>query len=89
MMIEEYKETVLHELEKADDGNEVAQIINRSVERFPEGDLYRHLVVIYLHILQNGLEELPEQEDDFVKRRNIQYALNYLRKMNENREKPA
>lgn len=89
MIIEEYKETVLHELEKADDGNEVVEIINPSVERFPEGDLYKHLVVIYLHILQNGLEELPEQDDDFIKRRNIQYSLNYLKKMNENRGKPA
>jgi hypothetical protein len=35
MMIEEYKETVLHELEKADDGNEVKQIINMAVERLP------------------------------------------------------
>lgn len=87
MMIDEYKETVIHKLEKASDGNEIEQIINGSVEKFPEGDLYRHLVVIYLHILQNGLEELPEQNDDFVKRRNIRHALNYLKQMNENREK--
>lgn len=87
MMIEEYKKVVLHELAKAGNGHEVEQIINRSVEKFPEGDLYRHLVVIYLHILQSGLEELPEQNDDFDKRRNIRHALNYLKQMNENREK--
>jgi hypothetical protein len=87
MMIEEYKKAVLHELEKAGNGHEVEQIINRSVERFPEGDLYRHLVVIYLHILQNGLEELPEENEDFVKKRNIRHALNYLKQINENREK--
>ena len=88
-MIEEYKERVLHELEKAEDGNEVEKIIIRSVEKFPEGDLYRHLVVIYLHILYNGLEKLPQQNNDFVKRRNIRHALNYLKQMNEKREKPA
>lgn len=87
MMIEEYKETVLHELENAGNDNEVEQIINRSVERFPEGDLYGHLVVIYLHILQNGLEEFSEQIVDSVRKRNLWHALKYLKQMNENREK--
>lgn len=86
MMIEEYKEAVVHELEKAVDEKEVEQIINHSIERFPEEDLYRYLVVIYLHILQNGLEELSEQNVDSAKKRNIRHALNYLKQMNENRE---
>lgn len=87
MMIEEYKETVVHELEKAVDEKEVEQIINRSIEQFPEEDLYRYLVVIYLHILQDGLEELSVQNVESGKRRNIRSALNYLKQMNENREK--
>lgn len=87
MMIEEYKETVVHELEKAVDEKEVEQIINRSIEQFPEEDLYRYLVVIYLHILQDGLEELSVQNVESGKRRNVRYALNYLKQMNENREK--
>ena len=87
MMIEEYKETIVHELEKAVDEKEVEQIINRSIEQFPEEDLYRYLVVIYLHILQDGLEELSVQNVESGKRRNVRYALNYLKQMNENREK--
>ena len=87
MMIEEYKETVLHELEEATNEDKVEQIINRSIEQFPEMDLYRHLVVIYLHILQNELVHLSEENVDSFKRVIIRHALNYLRKMNKNREK--
>jgi HD superfamily phosphohydrolase YqeK len=46
MMIVEYKKTIVHDLEKAVDEKEVEQIINRSIEQFPEEDLYRYLVVI-------------------------------------------
>lgn len=87
MMIDEYKEAVLQDLEKAFDEKEVEQIINRSVERFPEDDLYRYLVIIYLHILQNGLKKLSEETVETVKKRNVRHALNYLKEMNENREK--
>ncbi|MDP4262005.1 MAG: hypothetical protein Q8941_05685 [Bacteroidota bacterium] len=87
MMIEEYKETVLHELEKAVDEYEVEQIINRSVEQFPENDLFRYLVIIYLHILQSELKKLSEQNIDSPRKRNIRHGLNYLRQMNANREK--
>lgn len=86
-MIEEYKETVLHELEKATGEYEIEQIINRSIEQFPEDDLYRYLVVIFLHVLQNGLEHLSEENPDSLRRKNIRHALNYLKQMNENREK--
>lgn len=86
-MIVEYKETIVHDLEKAVDEKEVEQIINRSIEQFPEEDLYRYLVVIYLHILQDGLEELSVQNVESGKRRNVRHALNYLKQMNENREK--
>lgn len=55
-MIEEYKETVLHELENACGEKEVEQIINSSIERFPENDLFRYLVIIYLHTLVSRLE---------------------------------
>jgi len=86
-MIEEYKETVLHELENACGEEEVEQIINSSIERFPENDLFRYLVIIYLHILQNELQKLSEQNVDSPRKRNICHALNYLRQMNINREK--
>lgn len=87
MILEKYKETVVHELENAVDEKEVEQIIIRSIEQFPEEDLYRYLVVIYLHILQNGLKELSEQNAELGKRRNLRSALNYLKQMNENRGK--
>ena len=87
MMIEEYKETVLHELEKAVDCEEVEQIINRSIERFPENDLFRYLVIIYLHILQNELQRHSEQHVDTPRKRNLRNALNYLRQMKTNRDK--
>ena len=84
-MIEEYKETVLHELENASGEEEVEQIINSSIERFPENDLFRYLVIIYLHILQNELQKLSEQNVHPSRKRNIRHALNYLRQMNDNR----
>ena len=40
MMIEEYKETILHELERARNDEEVEQIINHSIEQFKDDDLY-------------------------------------------------
>lgn len=86
-MIEEYKETVLHELENAGGGEEVEQIINSSIERFPENELFLCLFIIYLHILQNELQKLWKQNVDSSRKRNIRYALNYLRQMNNNREK--
>lgn len=42
MGTEEYKETVLYELENASGKEEVEQIINRSGERLPGNDLFRH-----------------------------------------------
>lgn len=84
-MIEEYKETVLYELENAGDEEEVGQIINRSIERFPENGLFRYLVIIYLHLLQNELQKISEHNVESPRKRNIRHALNYLKKMNENR----
>lgn len=86
-MIEEYKETILHELEKAVNDDQVEEIINQSIERFPENDLFRYLVIVYLHLLQNELQKLSEQNVDTPRRRNIRCALNYLRQINNNREK--
>lgn len=88
MVIEEYKETVLHELENADSEEEVEQIINRSIGRFPENDLFRYLVIIYLRILQNELQKSSEQNIVSPGKRNVRHALNYLRQMNNAREKP-
>ena len=51
-----------------------------SYEQFPEDNKYRFLVIIYLHILQNGLEKLTEENFDSGKRRNIWHTLNYLKK---------
>ena len=63
-MIEEYKETILHELERARNDEEVEQIVNRSFERFKDDDLYRFLFDIFPHILQNGLEKLSDHDFD-------------------------
>lgn len=94
MMIEDYKETVLNKLQKANDCEEVEQIINSSIEQFQEEDLYRFLVIIYLHILQNGLKKIVDLHTNYVdlnvdsvKLYNIRHALNYLKQMNENRSK--
>ena len=87
MMIEEYKETVLHDLENAGAEEEVEQIINLSIERIPENDLFRYLVIIYLRILQNELQKLSEHNLVSTGKRNIRHALNYLRQVNNNREK--
>ena len=81
-MIEEYKRTVLHELGKAGSKEGVKQIINRSVDRFPENDLFRYLVIIYLHILQNELQKPSEQNIISSGKCNIRDALDYLRQMN-------
>ena len=85
MMIEEYKEKVLHKLENACGEEEVEQIINCSIERLPENDLFRYLVIIYLHILQNELQKLSGQDIVSTGKHNIRHALNYLRQMNGNR----
>lgn len=86
-MIDEYKETILHELENAVNEDEVKQIIDRSTEQFKADDFYRYLVIIYLHILQNEIEEVSEEEFDAVKKNNLRHALNYLIEMNNNRGK--
>ena len=57
------------------------------VEQFKDDDLFRFLVIIFLHILQNGLEKLSEHDFDSGIWRNILSALTYLKKMNNNREK--
>jgi hypothetical protein len=80
MMIEEYKEAILHELEKVNEIDEVEKIINRSIEQFPENYLFRYLVIIYLRILQNGSKKLSQENVDSYRKRNIQYTLNYLSK---------
>lgn len=79
-MIEEYKEAILHELEKVNELDEVEKIINRSIEQSPENYLFRYLVIIYPHILQNGLKKLSQENVDSHGKRNIQCALNYLSK---------
>ena len=63
-MIEEYKEAILHELEKVNELDEVEKIINRSIEQSPENYLFRYLVIIYPHILQNGLKKLLLKPSD-------------------------
>ena len=86
MTIEEYKVAILHRLEKANNCEEVEKIIIRSVEQFPENDLFRYLVIIYLHILQNELRKLSLQNVESARKHNIRHALNYLRQMGNNRE---
>jgi hypothetical protein len=87
MMIDDYKETILHELEKARNEREVEQIINRSIEEFSQDDLYKHLVIIFLHVLQSGLEHVTIEKVNTARTQNIQHALNYLKELNENRIK--
>jgi hypothetical protein len=86
-MVEEFKGTVLYGLENAGDEEVVGQIINRSAERFPENELFRYLVIFCPHILQNDLQKLSEQNVESSRKRNIRFALNYLRQRNDNREK--
>ncbi len=87
MLIEEYKETILDELEQARDEDETEQIINRSIDQFKDDNFYGFLVIIYLHILQNGLEKLSKNDFDSRIWHNVSHALDYLREMNTNREK--
>jgi hypothetical protein len=84
-MIDEYKEAILHELEKANDSVEVEQIINDAIDQFPGEDLYRFLDILYGYILQNELEKLSGEHADSAKWPNIRHALNYLERMNNNR----
>lgn len=93
MKIEDYNDTVFHKLVT---GNykEVEQILNVLIERFPEEDLYRFLVIIYQEILQNGVEKISDLHVDYVnlhvdsiKITNICHALHYLKQRNNNHDK--
>ena len=86
MTIEEFKEAILHQLEKAKDCEEVEQIINHSIEQIQDDNLYTDLIIIFLHILQNDLERLSETDFDSVRWRNIRCAVMYLKKISNNRE---
>lgn len=66
MTIEEYKEAILHKLEKAGDCEEVVQIINRSGERLKEKNLNEQLISHYLYKLDVGLTELSPSDFDSV-----------------------
>jgi len=87
MTIEEFKETVLRQLEKAENCEEVEQIINHSIEQIQDDSLYTYLIIIFLHILQNDLENLSEADFDSVRWRNIHCAVIYLKKISNNRKK--
>jgi hypothetical protein len=86
-MIEDYIETVLHDLGNASNDNEVELVIDRSVQQFPEDDPFSHLVIIYMHVLQHELEKFLKTNAGPAWECNIRHALDYLRKMNLNREK--
>jgi len=84
MTIEEYKEAILHHLEKADDCEEVVQIINRSIERMRDRDIDTPTISHYLHKLYNALNQLAPTDFDAIHWCNIRWAVIYLNKITEN-----
>ena len=87
MTIEEYKEAILHHLEKADDCEEVEQIINQSIERMQYRNFTTHRVNTYLNKLYEGLKELTPTDFDSIHWCNIRYAVMYLTKITRNLKK--
>lgn len=81
MTIEEYKEIILSQIKKADDCEEVELIINRSIERMREKQLNGHLIVRYLHKLNDRLEALSIHDFDAVHWCNIRCAAGYLKRL--------
>ena len=81
MTIAEYKEAILHHLEKANDCEEVEQIINRSLEKMKEKNLHPYLINGYLHKLKDSLEELSAGNFDYVHWCNIRCAILYLKRL--------
>lgn len=80
MTIEEYKEMILHQLEKAGDCEEVEQIIHQSVERMRQKHLNDYLVNRYLHSLYDSLTALSPTNFDSVHWCNICCAVMLLKR---------
>ncbi|HEX9510209.1 MAG TPA: hypothetical protein VF939_06980 [Puia sp.] len=87
MTIEEYIEAILHHLEKADDCEEVEQIINRSIERMQFRNFTTHRVNNYLHKLYESLKKLTPTDFDSIHWCNIRWAVMYLNKITGNLKK--
>ena len=84
MTIEEYKEAIFHHLEKANDCEEVVQIINRSIERMKERNIDTLMILDYLHKLYNALKQVAPTDFDPVHWCNIRCAVMYLNKITQN-----
>lgn len=87
MKIEEYIDAILHHLEKADDCEEVEQIIGRSIERMWDRHFDAHLIDNYAHKLYEGLKKLTPTDFDSIHWCNIRCAVMYLNKITEDLKK--
>ena len=81
MTIEEYKDEILHLLEKAKDCEEVEQIISRSLLLLGSKHFKAGLILHYLQQLKIGLEHLSKDDFDPIHWCNIRCAEGVLTKM--------
>jgi hypothetical protein len=80
MTIEEYKEVILHQLEKADDCEEVEQIIDHAIKLMQDKSSKADLIIHYLSKLHDGLDDLSPTDFDSVHWCNIRCAIIILKK---------
>jgi len=81
MTLDEYKELILHQLEKADDCEEVELIITRSLQLMHDRHLPKDIIKYYLHQLHDSLEEHSPNDFDSVHWCNIKWAMISLKKL--------
>ena len=81
MMIEEYKESILHHLEIAGDCEAVERIIYRSIEKMKEKHAHANLISGYLNKLKESLEQLSPNDFYSVHLCNIKCSISCLIKL--------
>ena len=81
MTIEEYKDEILHLLEKAKDCEEVEQIISRSLLVLRSKHLRLEVILYYLQDLKMDLRHLSKDDFDPIHWCNIRCAEGVLTKM--------